>query len=648
MLFHISFRNLFITALVLVLGLSFAMALPLLADKQGAAATQIGAPIPCKYHVSKSGSGTDGLQWSTAFTNVQDAIAAAAATKPCQVWVAQGVYYPDVGGGQSSGDRFASFVMTDGVELYGGFPSGNPTFSDRDWEKNVTVLSGDIDGGDTVDASGVVTTYQGISGNNSFHVVTASGVTETAILDGFIVTAGYANVGSQNLGFGAGLINLYGAAPKIENVIFSGNWAIQHGGGLYNHSSNPTIEKVIFVGNKAGLNGGGLYNKSSYPEIKSTTFYSNTANYGGGMNNDDSSPIIVQSVFSDNLGSDYGGGLANFGGSSPVLTDVSFFSNTGTQAGAGMANTNSSPELYNVVFQGNFNKYGLGGGGIYNQSNSRPKITNTVFSGNYSGFQGGAISNHESLPVLTNVTFSGNKSDGPGGAISNQANSRTDARNTIIWNNMAQGSTGTITSAVHNETGCVISFTNSLVEGSGGSSGWVLDGGITDMGGNIDQDPTFIDPVIPLSAPTTGGDLRLNAGSPAIDTGGDQFVVNVPVDLDGETRQKDGTGDGDAVVDMGAYEAPGYYLLEVAKSGSGSGTVTSDQAGIDCGNQCSTYVKEGSHVSLMADPEAGSIFLGWGGDCSGLVPCEVTVDSAKSVTANFEMGSMVSLPIVNR
>ena len=74
-------------------------------------------------------------------------------------------------------------------------------------------------------------------------------------------------------------------------------------------------------------------------------------------------------------------------------------------------------------------------------------------------------------------------------------------------------------------------------------------------------------------------------------------------------------------------------LLAVTKSGSGSGVVTSDPAGIDCGADCSERYAEGTIVSLAATPAAGSQFLGWGGDADcadGIVT--LVVDSTCQAT----------------
>ena len=98
------------------------------------------------YYVAITGTGTGGLSWTQAFTNVQDALAVA--TEPSEIWVAKGVYYPDEGSEQIDNSITATFVMTNGVVLYGGFEFNDTDINDRDWENNLTILSGDIDKND--------------------------------------------------------------------------------------------------------------------------------------------------------------------------------------------------------------------------------------------------------------------------------------------------------------------------------------------------------------------------------------------------------------------------------------------------------------------------------------------------------------------
>ena len=89
--------------------------------------------------------------------------------------------------------------------------------------------------------------------------------------------------------------------------------------------------------------------------------------------------------------------------------------------------------------------------------------------------------------------------------------------------------------------------------------------------------------------------------------------------------------------------SPGPFSLTVAKSGTGTGTVTSTPPGISCGTTCSASFASGTVVSLTATPDTGSAFAGWGGACSGTGACSVTMDAAKSVSATFNSNPPAAL-----
>ena len=81
--------------------------------------------------------------------------------------------------------------------------------------------------------------------------------------------------------------------------------------------------------------------------------------------------------------------------------------------------------------------------------------------------------------------------------------------------------------------------------------------------------------------------------------------------------------------------SPQQYTLSVSKSGTGSGTVTSNPGGINCGNDCTEAYNLGTGVTLTATAASGSTFGGWSGACTGTGACSVTMNSDKTVTATF-------------
>ncbi len=117
--------------------------------------------------------------------------------------------------------------------------------------------------------------------------------------------------------------------------------------------------------------------------------------------------------------------------------------------------------------------------------------------------------------------------------------------------------------------------------------------------------------------------------TPAPGAQGSDVVTLTLTDSDGLTASQD--------IDV-AIACPSYttYNLTVSKWGTGSGTVTSSPPGIDCGLDCEQSYNAGEEVTLTATPDGGSMFGGWGGDCSGTNPsATVYMSMDKGCTATF-------------
>ncbi len=80
----------------------------------------------------------------------------------------------------------------------------------------------------------------------------------------------------------------------------------------------------------------------------------------------------------------------------------------------------------------------------------------------------------------------------------------------------------------------------------------------------------------------------------------------------------------------------GTKTLQVLRAGTGTGTVTSNPSGINCGTTCSRSFSTGTNVTLTATPAAGSVFAGWsGGGCTGTGTCTINLQDNTTVTATF-------------
>ncbi len=141
----------------------------------------------------------DGSSWCSAYLHLQDALAVALAND--EIRVADGTYMPDGGrvpvGGvhvAGSGDRTATFQLINGVTVEGGYAGcGAPDPDARDVDAYETILSGDLNGDDAEVPDPADLLGEPTRAENSYHVVTGSGTSATAVLDGFTVMGGNAD-----------------------------------------------------------------------------------------------------------------------------------------------------------------------------------------------------------------------------------------------------------------------------------------------------------------------------------------------------------------------------------------------------------------------------------------------------------------------
>jgi hypothetical protein len=496
------------------------------------------APPPCPsvLYVDRDANGAgDGTSWTDAYTDLQDALDAAAycAAPVSELWVAEGTYRPDRG----TGDRTASFVLQSGVGIYGGFDGTESARDDRDPAAHPTVLSGDLSGDDGADFAN----YD----ENSYHVVSGSGTGSSAVLDGFTITGGNAD--------GSG-------PPDYTDA----------GGGIRIESGSPTIRNCTVLLNRAYF-GGGVELFFASPRIEDCQITGNRADkYGGGLHNNRGNPTLRRVRFSENSAGESGGGT-RFIASDASASELTFENNSAKRGAAAHLDKGSNPTLMNIVMRAN--EASRDGGAIHVDRGSSPLLVNLLIEGNRAAERGGAMcaaADSASMPTLVNCTLSSNRAATAGGVYVDKA--APELSNTVLYFNEDDG--GMDESAQLYNGGGSVAIDYSDVQGWTGNLGGT---------GNIGADPKFIDAGHWDDAGTPGdksddswvsGDARLDAGSPCIDAGdnaalppdsldldGDSDANEpVPLDLSGGARQLDDPGTADSgggsppMVDLGAHE----------------------------------------------------------------------------------------------
>jgi predicted outer membrane repeat protein len=497
-----------------------------------------------------TGSGS-GANWANASNDLQAMLNASAANDA--VWVAAGTYFPTQASDLSNA-RTKTFLLKDGVKLYGGFVGTETLLSQRILlalgAAGGSVLSGDI--GTPNDAT-----------DNVFHVVLAISTSAATVLDGFTISAG-----NTDIFVGSEIIN----AKAIMRT---------NGGGLYNESSQMTMRNLCFKDNK-GKNGAGMYNSASAGSLNNALFLTNTATtWGGGLYNNTATTTFDKVVFNANAattGAGAGGGVFNQAATT-VFTNCDFVNNN-SKNGGGMYNFQASNvEIKSVGFSNNVGTFY--GGGLYNDA-SITNLTNVVFSENTTTAQGGGIYNDNGNGSFTNVTISKNSATNSGGGIFNNNNSKPTIKNSIIWGNTGGGVVGIANIA----SVPVVSY--SIVESP------AIYAGVN----NSNTDPLFVNAANPKGADgvlrTADDGIFIDGCSPAIDAARNTGAPTMDI-LENSTYN--------VVKDMGAYERQTELICPIYQNNTGCQTLTLDNVQ---GDQW-FYFKNSSGIVAAINPNGSHL-----------------------------------------
>ena len=279
---------------------------------------------------------------------------------------------------------------------------------------------------------------------------------------------------------------------RVEQCLFTDNFAIYNGGAIALDSSDISITSSVFKRNRAGL--------AVAPW-----------GYGGAVSSDNSNPEIRWNVFTDNSSTGVGGGL------SVRYKDCNIYNNVFTENTSGLGGALCMGHIPETVH----------------------RVNNNLLADNYAVYFGGGVATLEANPVYINNTIVNNTAMYGGGFYCNDSVS-PDFYNTIFWGNQAGvGPTGYLFEVLSQADfyNCVVEYGPAAFGGSGG--------GVTFAGAYencIELDPEF----------SFHGDFPFqpDPDSPCIDAGtADTSGFFLPeYDLANLPRFWGGN------IDMGAYE----------------------------------------------------------------------------------------------
>ncbi len=316
------------------------------------------------YVNANAGGKNSGASWNNAYTDLQAALALANASSAKEIWVAAGTYKPT----SSTTDRGATFRLTSGVKIYGGF-AGSETSLVRDFKTNKTILSGDIAGND--DPNVIPITNTSNKADNVNHVVSIENSANT-ILDGLTVQFGFANGGGVN-SLGGGIRIYKSSSNNINNITLLNNFASSGGGISIEDHSPTTITNAILSKNGTTTAGGGIYN-SSY-----------------------SATTVKNSVFSDNR-SAIGAAIYNQAGSSMTITNTSFSNNISPGGIKGSISNEAFGITTTLTIKNSILWDNNSAGSISNNGGS-VNVSNSIVQGGYTG-----TGNSSSDPLFANAS----------------------------------------------------------------------------------------------------------------------------------------------------------------------------------------------------------------------------------------------------
>lgn len=479
----------------------------------------------------------------------------------------------------------------------------------------------------------------------------------------------------------------------LDNVTLAGGNSAANGGSIYvQPNGHVEIRNFSVLRNNrttgrplGGGFGGAIFNDGGYVLVQNSTLRDNSAAWAGGailnQNNGANRGVTAIKSFSTLSGNTaqlggaiYNGALAiGADGETDILVSDSLLINNRATNGAGGAILNGSEvtssrmAIFNSTFSGN--RAASRGGAIAVGSSAGPQgpveIVNNTFSGNINAFARAIVNTNGNVTLRNNIMASAPACtgspfvaasdnlavDGSCGTTGVTRVSTAALRLGPLQYNGGPLQTFALlpgSSAIDGVTGSCTNYNNAALtndmRGRPRPAGTRCDIGAFEFNphqltvnvtgsGSVDNSAAGIT----CGADCTealDGTVSLTA-SPAVEHTVAWGGCNT---ASGNTCTVDMSANNRTVT---ALFTGNPYTLAVSLDGTGTGTITSDVAGIDCGTTCASDFSYGTLVTLTAVPDAGNVFAGWSGPdavaagCGTASTCAVTVDQARMVTVTF-------------
>ncbi|CAL2093767.1 putative repeat protein (TIGR02543 family)/predicted secreted protein (Por secretion system target) [Tenacibaculum sp. 190524A05c] len=554
-----------------------------------------------RVYVSENATGNNtGASWTDAYTSLKDALDDGVRGKK-EIWITRGTYKPSSTNNRN--DRFN--INIEGLKIYGGFAGNETSLNQRDYFNNRTILSGDLLGNDDANVTFNNTTRS----DNSLRIINVTG--NNVLIDGVIISGGYADATSGDGRFGAGLsLNPNISDFSIKNTTVKNNVAYWAAGlnlsASISGTVNYSVDACVFDNNLSSN--------------AATAMYVIPASGTGMMNFK-----LSNSLFKNNRTEDDGtrkakGGivwLRSYYSGTVIATDIvnnTFVNNLneGTDANSDFptliigqqSGTFGTINLANNIFWGNKTNNG-------NVALALGKASDNNLASNISVFNSIDEDNFSNISTKTNVSNSDPLfTDVVNGDFTLQASSpAVDA-----------GDNTKIPSGITTDLFANQRIFNSTVDMGAYESGqaaptikYVLD--INALNGTVTVSPNASNGLY-----VDGTSVELTA-TPA---SGYQF--------DGWSGDATGTTN-PLMITMDADKTVTAMFSKIQRTltlNATNGSVSTNP------NPTGGTYDDGTSVVLTATPASGYQFDGWSGDASGTTnPLTITMDADKTVTAIF-------------